>query len=211
MKGLILKDIYNIKYNAKSMVFLLVLFAFIFIPQQGSIGYIAMSTILCSFMVVTTMSFDKMANWDKYALTMPLTRKDIVMSKYIILLVFDFIGVLCGVVISAIVDIYLGKFNGIELLSGVNVGISLSVIFSGIMLPLIYKFGVEKARMLMIACYLIPSLSIVGMSKLLSHFNLTMNIDEFTNVIMAILPVFSILLLAASYCISLRIYKKEEM
>ncbi len=58
MKSLILKDLYNIGHNAKSMLFMLVMFAVIIIPSSGVQGYIFVSAILCSMMIVTTFSFD---------------------------------------------------------------------------------------------------------------------------------------------------------
>ena len=56
MKSLVLKDLFNIGHNAKSMLFILVAFAAAFIPFSGVEGYIFECAILCSMMIVTTFS-----------------------------------------------------------------------------------------------------------------------------------------------------------
>lgn len=62
MKSLILKDLYNIGHNARSMIFILLILAFSLIPSMGLEGYIIMSGILCSSMIITTFSFDDHSN-----------------------------------------------------------------------------------------------------------------------------------------------------
>lgn len=75
MKSLILKDLYNIGHNAKSMLFILVIFAVAFIPTSGVEGYIFMCAILCSMMIVTTFSFDDTSKWTRYAMITPISKK----------------------------------------------------------------------------------------------------------------------------------------
>lgn len=58
MKSLVLKDLFNIGHNAKSMLFILVVFAVALIPFSGVEGYIFVCAILCSMMIVTTFSYD---------------------------------------------------------------------------------------------------------------------------------------------------------
>lgn len=88
MKSMILKDIYNITHNMRSLGLLLVMFVFIMLPQGGAPGYITTSCVLCSMMVITTFSFDNMSKWEKYALVMPVTKQDLVAAKFIVLLIF---------------------------------------------------------------------------------------------------------------------------
>ena len=89
MKSLIIKDLYNIGHNAKSMLFMLLVFAFVFIPYSGPEAYIITSGVLCSMMVITTFSFDDHSKWMKYAMVTPISKKDLVASKFIVLLIFS--------------------------------------------------------------------------------------------------------------------------
>ena len=78
MKSLVLKDLFNIGHNAKSMLFILVAFAAAFIPFSGVEGYIFECAILCSMMIVTTFSFDDNSKWTRYAMIMPVSKKELV-------------------------------------------------------------------------------------------------------------------------------------
>ena len=88
MKSLILKDLYNIIHNSKSMLFILLFFAVVFLPSSGIQGYIYTCAILCSMMIVTTLSFDERSDWMSYALVMPVSRRDLAAGKYIVLFLF---------------------------------------------------------------------------------------------------------------------------
>ena len=48
MKSLVLKDLFNIGHNAKSMLFILVVFAVAFIPFSGVEGYISLYVRFCA-------------------------------------------------------------------------------------------------------------------------------------------------------------------
>lgn len=49
----------------------------------------AMIMVMCAILPTTFMSYDEKAKWDKYALSMPLSRDDMVISKYIISIFFS--------------------------------------------------------------------------------------------------------------------------
>ena len=102
MKSLVLKDLFNIGHNAKSMLFILVVFAVALIPFSGVEGYIFVCAILCSMMIVTTFSFDDSSKWTRYAMIMPVSKKELVAGKFMVLAIFCAIGSLLGLIIGFI-------------------------------------------------------------------------------------------------------------
>lgn len=98
MKSLILKDIYNIAHNAKTMIAIWLVLAFCLIPSSGAGSFIVPSTLICSMMVVTTFSFDENSQWMKYAMIMPLSKEKLVASKFCVALIFSLTGALIGLV-----------------------------------------------------------------------------------------------------------------
>ena len=58
MKSLLLKDLYNISHNAKSMLFILAMIALIIVPTSGAPTYTISCSILCAMMIKTTFTFD---------------------------------------------------------------------------------------------------------------------------------------------------------
>ena len=161
MKSLVLKDLFNIGHNAKSMLFILVVFAVALIPFSGVEGYIFVCAILCSMMIVTTFSFDDSSKWTRYAMIMPVSKKELVAGKFMVLAIFCAIGSLFGLIIGFIGGLITHKIVldivGIgELLFLTLVAWVISLIFGSMSIPLVFKFGAEKGRVLLLVSFLIP-------------------------------------------------------
>ncbi|OMK35564.1 hypothetical protein BER30_002232 [Clostridioides difficile] len=145
MKGLILKDLLNLKGNIKFILLFIIMFGFMSSLGDGNVNnFIGVIIVLCTTMIVSTFSYDDLNKWDSYVLTMPINRNDIVLSKYLTMLIFSFIGVL----VSLIVSVTIGYFKNTLILNEtllINALIlSISVCFGSLILPLIYKFGIER-------------------------------------------------------------------
>ena len=111
MKSLILKDLYNIGHNTKSMLFILAVFAVAFIPTSGVGAYIFICGILCSMMIVTTFSFDDNSKWARYAMIMPISKRDLVIGKFIVLAIFCAIGSVFGLAVGLVGGGIAGKIT----------------------------------------------------------------------------------------------------
>lgn len=151
MKSLILKDLYNIGHNEKSMLFILVVFAIALIPTFGVAGYIFACAILCSMIIVTTFSFDDNSKWARYAMIMPVSKKDLVAGKFIVLAIFCLVGSLFGLVVGLIAWLSIKsvslELSGIgELLFLALTAWVVSIIIGSMSIPLVFKFGAEKGR-----------------------------------------------------------------
>lgn len=211
MRGLILKDLYNIGHNAKMMVMMLTVMAVLLVPTNGVISFMGICVIVCSMMVITTISFDDLSKWNRYALIMPVSRRDVVRSKYMVLIIFSLIGCGVGIVICSICGIVLKDFNLANTL-GASMGcLGIAFIFGSIILPLLYKFGAEKARMLMIVCFLIPTAVVYFVAYFYKSTGLPMPGETFINMAIITLPFLCILIMYISYRISLKIFRNQEL
>lgn len=161
MKSLIMKDLYNIGHNAKSMFLVLLFVGFIMVPMSQVEGYIIACGILSSMMVVTTFSFDEQADWNKFAMIMPISKKGLVAGKFVILLIFSAVGVAFGLVIGCIGSVITRRFIDINSLTNALftalASLAAAVIYGGVSIPLVLKFGAEKGRMLLVICILGPA------------------------------------------------------
>ncbi len=215
MKSLILKDLYNIGHNAKSMLFMLVVFAVAFIPTSGVTGYIFVCAVVCSMMIVTTFSFDDTCKWTRYAMVTPISKRDLVIGKFIALAIFCGFGVLFGLVIGSISGLIMrqvifglagmGKLLFIFLEAW---GISLA--FGSMSIPLVFKFGAERGRVLLLVSFLVPAAICFGIYHLLiiSGIELT---DRFVFVLLCCSPVIILAWCYVMYRISYRIFVRQEL
>ncbi|AZV58275.1 ABC-2 transporter permease [Clostridium sp. AWRP] len=215
MNGLILKDLYNLKNNGKSIIFVIVVFSFVFF-SQNNIGFLTGYTILlASMLVINTMSYDNIAKWDKYALTMPVTRKGVVFSKYMVSIISSLIGAAIAVGLCFAQGIYRHNLDVIEILTVTGVVLAMGFLFISFMLPIVYKFGVEKSRIFIFIIFIIPfAVIIVGKSKF-AKLKLSPLAIQYMNVILQYLPIIllliAILVMVVSYSISVKVYSNKDM
>ena len=164
MKALLLKDLYNIGHNVKSMLVVLIFLAFAIVPTSGPIPYMVMCAVLCSMMIVTTFTFDDACGWTSYALVLPVGRSRLVLAKYAALAVFCTAGILFGLAASSL-GAYMTR-DGIpaplEMLVGMLTGWAVAFAMGSTAIPLVYRFGAEKARILIVAAFVIPALAVIA-------------------------------------------------
>ncbi|MGV8905305.1 MAG: ABC-2 transporter permease [Acetobacterium sp.] len=205
MKGLILKDLLNLKGTFKTLGVMMLLFTVIFIPQGNNFIF-GIIIIMLAMMVITTISYDDLAKWDTYALTMPVTRKEMVLSKYLVLGILTISGAILSLIIGIIGTMIMGKSFSMEILAIIGVVFLIALVFGSLMLPLIYKFGAEKARLMLILCFLIP----MGIIFLLEKMNIPIPTTGNPWFYLFLLTAFTIGGLILSFVISLGIYQKKE-
>lgn len=214
MKSLILKDMYNIGHNAKSMFFMLLVFAFVMIPFSSVEGYLFTSTILCSMMTVTTFAFDDHSSWPRYAMVTPISKKDLVRSKFIVLLIFSAIGAVCGLIIGVIGGLLTKKLvvnteSFLSLLFLAFVALAVTEILGSMSVPLVFKFGAEKGRMLLLISFLVPVVIAVGIFQLLKVMGIILT-DQTVFILLCLSPVVALIWNYLMYKISCGIFFKKE-
>ena len=210
MHGLIQKDLYSLRGSLKSILLITIVFGVIFIPQAGGVSLIAVMVFMMSSLVISTISMDDFVKWDKYALTLPLSRKDIVKSKYELLLLLSITGAVIGLVVTTAYNLVVNQASVDDMLMMGIMMVAISITLLGIVMPVIYKFGVEKARILMMACIFLPIVLILGLVYAADNFG--NGLPEVSNLlIIAITLVISAVVFLLSYFVSLRIYSKTDL
>ncbi len=205
MKGLIIKDLFTIKKQGKILLAITGFYLLFAIITKNLSIFGAVSVCVSILLPITSMSYDEHNKWDKYALSMPLSRKTIVLSKYVLGIMLNLVVsvVICAVnnILAFYMDINYGEVIATTLgISGAG------ILFLSILLPAIYKFGVEKARLLMIIVFLVPTL--IGM--LLSESGMTLASWQMLDKLVYAAPAVVILLLVLSINLSIRIYQSKE-
>ena len=99
MTGLLLKDIYCLKKTLK-MYGIIFLFYVYWCYSVKDISMAAMFTLLSIILSISSMSYDEFYKWDIFALTMPVKKKELVFSKYLLGYLFIIIGTCITLVIA---------------------------------------------------------------------------------------------------------------
>lgn len=207
MKGLIIKDILNLRKSFKTTL-LMVGFFTIFAYGTNNPSYIiSMVVLILTMMSITSMAYDDMAKWDRYALAMPISRKDIVMSKYILSILLSIVSIIISFIIAYVLILPRSNMGKIELLLVTYAVFTISILFVSITLPLIYKFGVERTRLITMGIFAIP----VAIFVVLNKIGVALPNENQLVFLLKLSPLILLIILLSSVLLSYRIYKNKDI
>ena len=189
---------------------ILLLYGFIFIPQ-GNSSILGAVVIIFPMLVITTLSYDHAGKWDRFALTMPVTRKMLVRSKYILFLIMLLFGMLIGAVFSAAGLLFRQDFDIMEIMVEIMAVAVAALWFGIILLPLIYKFGVERARLFLLLLFALLGGGMMAFVSIAKNAPLPAFTPQQSALIIGIFLASSIAAYAVSYLVSVKIYQKKEL
>ena len=159
MKGLLIKELYQLKHGIKAQGFSLALFVFLGLMMKSTVYVGMMVTVLITNMILLTIGYDEQASWKRYAMTMPLRRRDLVTVKYLLLY-----GLTLGsVVFTTLVGIPISILADISMLESFLTAIGCAVfalLSTSANIMLCIKYGVEKSRLITVVTYLVPFIAI---------------------------------------------------
>lgn len=210
MSGLILKDILNLRNYAKQLLLVMgvfIVYGFV-LKQPEFVNF--MFLMYGSMAVLTTIGYDEKAGWDKIAFSLPVTRKDIVRAKYMVWLFANIVAVLIASFLGIIMKYKEKESIGEYLLVVITVEAIYLMAFS-IIIPIVYKTGIEKARLVMIGIFIIPTIAILLFARFHKGKAVFANVDNVVQYIVPSIVILSIIVIYISYRISVAILKKKEM
>ena len=202
MKGLILKDLLQLKTYSKSLMLIFVFFSVMSLINKDSSFASVCIIVLSCMMVITSFAYDNVGKWDGFALCMPIKRNRIVLSKYALALLLSFFGTIISFISTYIFTVVQKIEFSMEAVATIGVGLEVAIILISIMMPLIYIFGVEKSRYVFMIIVLIPTLLGVSGIGMPSNDNLL--------ILLKFSPVLTILVFMLSYFISSAVFDKKE-
>lgn len=204
MTGLLLKDILNLKQQAKSYLFIVLVWLAIAIYIKDSEFFSGVMIMFMMMVPLSAFAYDEHCKWDRLGLTMPVTRFQMVLAKY---LLTGLVGAVVSV-ISTAVSIFLNGKPG-ECIGTSVVLFCIGVIMSSIVLPLIFKFGVEKGRILTISAVLLP----IGVVIILSQYapGIARAVGLYAGMSIIFLAALTVLAVSLSIFISGKIYEGKEL
>lgn len=222
MKGLIIKDLLNLS-SYKTTLLIILIFCSI-----GMVGTDAVNaapifiTVMIGMIVLSTFNYDETSHAEKYILSLPLTRKEIVMSKYVLAIVANILDSIVGILLTIIIvnvinvirpeDLIKLDFENLSItaVSGIF-GVAL---IQAIQIPSVYRFGAEKGRIQMFLLLFLLVLMIAGVGFLITKIGFDINIEKINRFMnhfgIPILILVSAILYYISYKISYKIFKKKE-
>ena len=221
ISGLITKDLLQLKSYRKTLIIFILIFVLTGIAQETTKGVGVMIAVMLTLgfgmFGMATFNYDEQSKTDRYILTFPLTKKEILISKYILIISSTIIGAIVGIIASFLIVFTIDKqipslYDYINVALGGIFGVGL---IEAIQIPCVYKWGAEKGRIQVFLVAAIIILLIGGIFWVGESANINLPISNILNTIINFLP--AILILATiiiyyiSYRVSYRIFKNKEV
>ncbi len=214
MKGLLVKDFLGIKSYMKLFLIVLVIgIVPVLVNKNGDFsgGFATgICAVLGGMMCFTSFAYDNSSTWDNYVLALPYSRKQIVLSKYIFSLLTLGTGVGLGIAVNLILAATWIANAGWQTWAFAGIIFCGVAFFISIVIPLIYRFGVEKSRLIVLLIFMAPFFITVGIANV-QDAGISVHPEQVFGLLIKILPVIAAAALVLSYFISVRIYTKKEI
>lgn len=203
MRGLLIKDWYQARKYCRSLLLIAVVFAAVSVFSDNTL-FAIYPLMLGALLPVTLHAYDERSGFLRCACIMPVSRRDVVASRYAELLLALGLGLAVLGAVRTIGALFGAGDTGST--AGLLVMVLLSVDLAALLLPLIFRFGTERARMLM---FLVVGALVTLM--LLFGSDLSARLMDMHAVVRYGVIALGLAVLPLSYLLSLRIYRKKAL
>ncbi len=206
MKGLLLKDFYLMRKYCRAYLLFILIFIAVAHVGGASLFFVFYPCIFSSMIPITLLSYDERSKWSEYCGTLPYTKTQIVSAKYLMGIFAQlFVLVLSG--ISQAVRMNMdGTFVLSDYLMLMAILLILSCAATSIVLPFMFKMGVEKGRIAYFVMIGILSAGSIAAAGCFSNFNTILTPIG----ILIIICGAAVAIYALSWYLSIVFYKKRE-
>lgn len=219
IKGLIIKDILQLKNYRKTLILFILIFILVSTAEIEGIGNVLglMLTLAFTMFSMASFNYDELNNTDRYILTLPLTKKQVVLSKYIFVVCSTLIGSIIGTILGAILTYVINKqIPNIGEIITIGLGGILEIgLIEAIQIPCIYKWGAEKGKIQMVLITDLVIALTAGIVFIGKKTNIQFPVNNISDVFNKFLPlifiVTTIIIYYISFKIAYKIYNKKEI
>lgn len=213
MKGLLKKE-WFVLWNKPIMILLPVMIFIMTGLSTKSMALILYLPLYAGILPVSLITTDETSRWERFALGMPYSRKEMVSAKYLMSILLVFIGtLLTAVILLLFLNNAFTLQQSVLTVAAIAAG---SLLLPSVLLPLNLKFGTAKARLaLFVLLAVCGSVSAIA----LNHegedvqFNLFEKIAAWglsPALLTVLLPAAAAILMAASWAVSVLIYRRKQ-
>lgn len=202
MKGLLLKDYYMLLKQVKLYLIFIVILSIIPNMNLSSIA-----TVYAAMLPITLIAFDERSKWDQLAFMMPYTKRELVLSKYLIGYIAIVICCLLSLALQAIVGMVTRQGFSTEQLFNVVLTAVVGLILIAINLPFMFWLGVERGRIVFMV--LIAFTVFVGMMSADSAKQMLATRTISPGLLFAVCAGVAVVLSLASIAASNKLYRRK--
>lgn len=198
MLGLLLKDLKILALQKRFLIVIFIIFiAFMFTPDISGFG-MGYLMFISSILALSTISYDRFDNSNLFLFTLPFSRFQYVLEKYLLGLVLGIVGLLIGLIFN-IINFSINNIKiDLNLLYITLFYFSLLFLLLDITIPIELKFTADKGRIVIIIVLALVLLLAIGLFKLFEYLNIDI-INYFKSLNFAlVIPIYLVILVFIS-------------
>lgn len=151
MRALIIKDLATMKKSLVLVTVLAVAIGYVGISQESLLMVAGLSVMIPIILSSISFGYDARSNFQQLAFSMPISRREYVLSKFFFAFVFGLAGAIA---------IFCARIAGGEGSVATALILSLAVLFItllvlAVQLPFILRYGAEKGRLILVVTYFV--------------------------------------------------------
>lgn len=212
MTGFLIKDFLYMRQHAKFFLTLVVFYTVLFSSFQGegvASFLTALIVVMGTTLVLNSFAYDELAKWDRFAFSLPVPRSQAVLSKYLFSLILA-----AGFSVFALLAELAVKKGNLQADDWITIYVSfgVSLVLPSILIPLIYRFGLQKARVAMLILFLVPFGGVYLIQKINPGL-LSGGMPGEAQILfwLKLSPLFLLVIFGGSFLISCGILQKKEV
>lgn len=147
MKGLLYKDLLMAAKCCRSFLLVIAIFVAALLVEPGNTFYVVYPYLFVGMVPMTLISYDERDKWSQFSGILPVSRGMLVSVKYLAGLLFQLAVLVLSGAAWFVGLRRTGSFAAKEYLSTLVMLMSVGLLVPTILLPCIFKLGVEKGRM----------------------------------------------------------------
>ena len=159
MNGLIVKDmqIFFKKVSAVNLIIILIGtgFCIFYLHREGMVLVGTLLPALFVSLSKTLFVDDQQSKWDKYAISLPVSKSTIVLSRYISITFIALFGALFAFFLNLILMNFYQDFSFIDLIKIFVIGAGIGIIYLFFLLPFNYSAGTNGGIFAFLAVFIL--------------------------------------------------------
>lgn len=144
MKGILIKDLYTLRKTIALYLIVTVLFCVF-----GSENMIFVTLFYVTMLPLNLIALDERARFDRLAVMLPLPGVACVLDKYLI----AYAGLGVTALLTGLRAVAAGQ--GASFLTGIPLSLAFCLFVHAVLLPLIFRFGIEQGRMIYVGAIVV--------------------------------------------------------
>ncbi len=217
MSGLIVKDFLILRKTLRSYLLILAVYVAVAFSGYWSASFVGgFMMVMVALLPMNLFAYDKQAKWDVYGLSLPVGRTKTVAARYLSVLIMFATSAVLTIVLGAVMNLA-GRMEEDpgEYLFACALCIVFAMLVNAMMLPFLYKFGSERARIMFFGVIGVIALAAAVVLIPLGGLEWLKSLDAPTLEQIAAVPVAAVIaglvLLVLSFLLSRHFYGAKDV